>query len=233
MKSVPQPQSVTKRRFFAPALATAVVSFAFAETGSAANILLNPGFELGTGSDATDWTEFDSPPAGSTMRSSLSPNSGGFHMYMQVDNLNNPPQGVALFAEQNQGANTVDNTLNYNLSFFAKTDTTDFTGVNIFYQILWLDQDGSDGGGVKGETLTSLLGEGINTSYQQFGVTDQDIPDGADSFLLRFQLSAGAIPDIVQGAYFDDVVLEIVPEPASLSLLALGGLVLFGRRRRA
>lgn len=34
----------------------------------------------------------------------------------------------------------------------------------MFYQILWLDQGASHGGGVNGETLTLLAPEGINTN---------------------------------------------------------------------
>jgi hypothetical protein len=207
------------------------MSLSLVGLASAANILLNPGFESGTGSDADNWAEFASPPAGTTARAVLQPFSGTFHIYMKVDNLNNPPAGVALFAEQNQGANTIDNSLNYNLSLYAKSDSTDFTGVDMFYQILWLDQDGSDGGGVKGESLTSLIGAGINTSYQQFGLSNINVPDGADSFLIRVQLSGGAVPGIVQGLSVDDVVLEVVPEPTSLSLLALGGMLALRRRR--
>ncbi len=215
----------------ATVLATGLMSLSLAATSSAANILLNPGFELGSGTDASNWGEFSSPPAGTTTRVGLQPFSGSFHMYMKVDNLNNTPAGVALFAEQIQGVGSIDNSLNYNLSLYAKSDTTVFTGVDMFYQILWLDQDNSDGGGVKGETLTPLISAGINTTYQQFSLSNINVPDGADSFLLRFQLSAGAVPGIVQGLSVDDAVLEVVPEPTSLSLLALGGFLALRRRR--
>ena len=195
-----------------------------------ANVISNPGFELGTGTDATDWSELVSGASGTVTRSDLSPYSGTFHAYMTVDHVNNTPSAGAYFFEQNLGANTIDNSLNYDLSFYAKVDSTDFTGVDIFYQILWLDQDGSDGGGVKGEMLTSLIGLGINTDYQQFGLADIDVPDGADSYLLRFQLSAGPIENVMQGLYVDDAVLVAVPEPASLLLLGLAGAVLMRRR---
>ncbi len=202
--------------------------------GSASgNILLNPGFELGSGADAADWLELTGA-SGSVERSTVSPHSGDYHMYLSFDHFLNPPAGAAYFIEQNQGANTIDNADNFNVSFYAKTDTMDFTGLNMFFQVLWLDQDGSDGGGVKGESLTYLIPLGINTTYQQFGLSDMDAPDGSDSFLLRIQLSAGAVADIAQGLYVDDVVFEkVIPEPGTFGLLGMGVLAMFTRRRGA
>ncbi len=197
-----------------------------------ANIVLNPGFEDGTGGDADNWEEF-AGPAGSTTRSNLMPNSGNFSAYMQADHLNNTPSAAPYFIQQVQPVGSINNALNYDLSFFAKTDSTDFTGFDMFAQIQWLDQDGSDGGGVKGETLTQLIPLGINTSYQQFSLNNLDAADGSDSFLVRFQLSPGPIQGIVNGLYVDDVDLSPVPEPTGFSLLALGGLLSLARRRRA
>lgn len=208
---------------------TAIVLAAALVGSASANIVANPGFELGMGTDADSWSEFVNGASGSVVRTDVSPHSGTYHGYMAVDHINNSPAAGAYFFEQNLGANTIDNALNYDLSFFAKVDSTDFTGVDIFYQILWLDQDGSDGGGVKGETLQSLIGLGVNTSYQQFGLYDVDVPDGTDSYLLRFQVSAGPISGIAQGLYVDDIALTAIPEPASLLLLGLAALC--ARRR--
>ncbi len=210
-------------------LAAVVLAAALAATASA-NVLSNAGFELGTGADAADWGEIVAGASGTVGRSSIAPHSGSYAAYMRVDHINNPISAGAYFVEQNLGANTIDNALNYDLSFFAKVDSTNFTGVNCFYQVLWLDQDGSHGGGVKGETLTSLIGLGVNTSYQQFSFNDINIPDGADSFLLRFQLAAGPIAGIVQGLWVDDAALAPVPEPASMMLLSLAGAFLVRRR---
>ncbi len=200
-------------------------------TGAAsANVLQNAGFEAGTGADAADWAEIVGGPSGSVGRSSLMPNTGAFSAYMQFDHINNPTAGGAYFIEQVQPVGSIDPSLNYDLSFFAKMDSMDFTGMDAFVQILWLDQDASNGGGVQGEMLTSLVGLGIGTEYQQFSFDGMDVPDGADSFLLRFQLSAGAVDNIANGLYIDDASLTAVPAPASAALLALGALT--GARRR-
>jgi hypothetical protein len=207
---------------------------AFAGDASA-NILLNPGFEIGSGADAADWSEIAAGPAGSTARDGGMPNSGSFAAHMSFDHITNPPAGGAYFIEQNQGANVIDNTDNFDLTFDAKADSTDFTGTNMFYQILWLDQDGSHGGGVKGETLTSLVDAGISTSYQTFSLLNIDVPDGSDSFLLRFQVAAGAVGGVANGLWVDNASLSVVgviPEPSSLALLVSGVLMTFARRRR-
>ncbi|MAE63703.1 MAG: hypothetical protein CMJ18_05480 [Phycisphaeraceae bacterium] len=200
---------------------------------ASANFLNNPGFEAGAGADADDWGEIVGGPSGTVERSSAMPDTGSFSAYLTVDHVNNPPAGGAYFIEQNQGANTIpDNTVDYDLSFRAKVDSSNFEGIDMFAQIQWLDQDGSDGGGFKGETLTSLIGLGISTSYQQFNLNDLDVSDGADSFLVRFQLSAGAVDNIQNGLYIDNVSLTPVPEPASMALVGLGCLAVVARRRR-
>jgi hypothetical protein len=203
---------------------------------ASANILLNPSFEIGSGADAADWAEIVGGPAGTTVRASGIPSSGSFAAHMSFDHITNPAAGGAYFIEQNQGANVIDNTDNFDLTFDAKADSADFTGTNMFYQILWLDQDGSHGGGVKGEILTSLIGLGLSTSYQTFSHLDINVPDGADSFLLRFQVAAGAVDGIANGLWVDNVSLSVVggviPEPASWGLLMTGLLTLARRRRR-
>jgi hypothetical protein len=197
----------------------------------AANIIPNPGFELGTGTDADNWAEIGAGASnGDTIRTTSMANSGSASAYLTVDNLNNPTAGGAFFVEQSLPVGSINPALNYDFSFFGKSDTTDFTGVNLFYQLIWLDQDASDGGGVKGEILNSVVGE-IGTSYSQISLPNIDVPDGSDSVLVRFQLAAGGVDDIQQGFSVDDVSLQAIPEPGSLGLLTLGGLLLVRRKR--
>jgi MYXO-CTERM domain-containing protein len=206
----------------------ALIIAASATVASAGNIVLNAGYEAGSGADAADWAEIIGGPSGTVGRSTANPFSGDYSAYMSFDHINNPAAGGAYFIEQNQPVGSVTAGTDYTLSFYAAVDSTDFVGMDTFVQILWLDQDGSDGGGVRGETLTSLIGLGINDSYQQFSL-DLTAAAGADSFLLRFQLSAGAVSGIANGVYVDDVALT--PAPGALALVGLGGLAATRRRR--
>lgn len=206
---------------------TTIAIIAAASTIASADIL-NAGFEAGSGTDAADWAEILGGPSGTVGRSMANPNSGDYSAYMSFDHINNPAAGGAYFIEQNQPVGSITENTDYTLSFFASVDSTDFVGMDTFVQILWLDQDGSNGGGVRGETLTSLIGLGINTGYQQFSF-DLTSAAGADSFLLRFQLSAGAVDGIANGLYVDDVALT--PAPGALALLGLSGLATTRRRR--
>lgn len=174
---------------------------------ASANVILNSGFEVGTGTDATDWVQ-EGGPSGSTTRSDSMPANGGFGAYMQADHFINPAAPTPYSFQQISPVGSIDGALNYNLSFSAKVDSIDFNGFDLFYQILWLDQDASDSaGGVQGEILTPLIPAGINASYQTFGLSDINVPDSADSFHLRFQLSPGAVENIANGLYIDDVSL--------------------------
>jgi hypothetical protein len=200
----------------------AIIAAAAASSVASANIVLNAGFEAGSGADAADWAEILGGPSGTVGRSMAMPNSGDYSAYMSFDHINNPAAGGAYFIEQNQPVGSITENTDYTLSFSAMVDSTDFVGMDTFVQILWLDQDASNGGGVRGETLTSLVGLGITDSYQEFTL-DLTSAAGDDSFLLRFQLSAGAVDGIANGVYVDDVALT--PTPASAALLGLGGLV--------
>ena len=174
---------------------------------ASANILLNAGFETGINDTAAWWTNV-SGPSGSAGRSSSMPGAGASGAYLQADHINNPAAVTPYAIEQFQPTGTIDDSLNYNLSFSAKAESSDFTGFDMGYQILWLDGNLSHGGGVVGEFYESLLPAGLNTGYQTFSLNNLDVPTGADSFRLRFELLPGAVDGITNGLFIDDVVME-------------------------
>ncbi|MEM0926061.1 MAG: PEP-CTERM sorting domain-containing protein [Planctomycetota bacterium] len=198
----------------------------------AADIVLNGGFENGTGNSADDWANL-ADPNGSSGRSNADPRSGAFSAFIDFDNTNSAAPG-AYFVQQNLGANTINPLLDHELSFWAKVEQTVFDSHDVFAQIQWLDQDNSNGGGFKGQELQSLIALGVNTDYQRFTLTDLAVPDDADSFLLRFQLSAGAVQSAnnFNSLFIDDVTLTAIPEPGFAGLLGLAGLGCFAARRR-
>ena len=109
----------------------------------------------------------------------------------------------------------------------------------MFVNLQWLDQDASDGGGVKGQHLLSMISNGaelgntIDTTYKEFTLLNIDVPDGADSFQISFELPAGAVADISNGLYVDNVSLtQAIPEPSAALLLGFGLVGLVARRRR-
>lgn len=85
-----------------------------------------------------------------------------------------------------------------------------------------------------------VVGPRLDTGGNQvdFYIDDMSTPDasavttedfGYNVLVLNTQLASGTTTI----NYFDDVTLSSIPEPASLSVLATGALVLAGRRRRA
>lgn len=201
------------------------------------DVITNGGFELGTGADADNWTEI-SGANGSAIRDESDSNSGTASAYMSFDNTGSAT-GANYQVLQVGAVGSIDNTLNYDLIFSAKADSLDFTGIQFFVQLQFLDQDNSDGGGVKGDILRSMITDGadlgntISTDYQTFSLLNVDVPDGSDSYQIGFQLPAGAVADIANGLRVDDVSLAVtsVPEPCS-TLVVFGTMIGCVLRRR-
>ena len=91
-------------------------------------------------------------------------------------------------------------------------------------EVMWLDTDGSDGGGVKGSSgLINLFG-GLDSNVYQIKGGTYTAAAGADAAQISIRCEGGAM------AAVNTLYVDAVPEPTSLALLAIGGLML--RRKR-
>jgi hypothetical protein len=188
-----------------------------------ANIVSNWGFESGTGTVATSWIQ-NALDGSTVQRVSETPYAGTFCMKGVINNTTGAPGKAEIL--QQTAVGSITSGVAYDFSFYAKG--TVGPGCVAWYQIQWLDGDGSNGGGVKGITPLSGFWTTLNSTYQKFSQLGQTAPAGADCAYLSIRIEGGAFVGSNGTMYVDNV--SITPEPMTLALLGLGGLLL--RRRK-
>lgn len=212
--------------------ATVLLAIACCATVAApawATINLNPGFEFGTGGDADNWTEFYFGGGATTIaeRTNLEPASGDWHARLFLAGTDVSGSHAEVYSQTALFSVTPGNL--YDFSFDAERVGSLAPGVVAFYQVQWLDSDGSNGGGVKGATPLTMFGGSLTETYQSFGFVGQAAAADSDAALIKVWMDGGAQAGQTGTVYVDNVALT--PEPASLSLL-IAGTVLAMRRRR-
>lgn len=193
-------------------------------TAANANLIGNGGFELGTGADADNWTEFAIGIDASVQRVAEMPYSGSYAVKALVDYKTATGTKAEILQQTATGSVTPGQA--YDFSFFAKGLAG--PGVVGFYQVQWLDSDGSHGGGVKGAGPMVQFGTSLTGDYRQFSQIGLIAAAGADAAFISIRLEGGAFVGSTGYMYVDNV--SLIPEPATLSLLGIGGLLL--RRRK-
>lgn len=213
----------TMNRFVKGGLAVcAIGALCLTASVSYANLLANPGFEDPLTSDGPpfvgSWEAFVGGAGAISINSTTNPLSGAQHLQLQIEGTANNFAGVF----QDVPGLSAGEELTW--SGWSLDAGADAGGTEI--RIEWRDSVG-DVEIARTANFTPVLTD----AYTQWSLTDT-APAGADSARVVYAIqSFGA--GVNQNIYVDDVSVTVIPEPASLVLLGMGGLVLLLRRRRA
>lgn len=190
----------------------------------------NGGFEAGTGPDADNWNEIE--VAGGSMgaaaladRTTSNVRTGDYAMMLSVTGA--ADFGPVAEIQQQTAVGSVTAGAEYDFSFWAMG--TPGPGSVAFFEVLFFDGDGSDGGGPQGSS--GLQTFALNGAYTEFGVSGLVAPASADSVLIQIRLVTGAFDGAAGEAFIDDVSFNLVPAPGAIALVGMGGLLAARRRR--
>ena len=193
-------------------------------TSGTSNIVVNGGFELGSGSSPSSWSAVGSQPP---TRVSTDSHGGSYSMLLLVTNTAATPNTSEI--EQNVGAVggvPVVAGQSYNLSFWAKQISYGASFVQN-YGITWFNSGGSMVGSVG---LTGFsAGNGV---WAQVNVNNLVAPANAGKAYLQIYGATGAVSNGYGRVLIDDVSLSFsTPSQTNvLSVLMQPGVDFFGPR---
>jgi hypothetical protein len=189
----------------------------------AANLLVNPGFEDPITSDGPPfvgfWEGFSGAGA-SAFNSAAQPHSGSQSLGLNIANTPNTFAG-AFQDVQGLSAGTPLSLTGWHVT------PSDPLSLGVEIRIEWRNSV-SNTEITRTANYTPIPG----LSYSQFS-TNTVVPVGADTARVVYAIQSFSTSPLGNGTvYVDDMSLTIVPEPASMTLLGLGGLALVTMRRR-
>ncbi|MGA9776698.1 MAG: PEP-CTERM sorting domain-containing protein [Verrucomicrobiia bacterium] len=202
---------------------TGLAGLLIGNSAIAQNLILNPGFETG---DTTSWLTLGTgTDASITVRSGDNgPSAPGTYSAFMDNNI----QANNLALQQSTAlGDAVPGLVDY--SFDAEGNTS-FNGGVFFVHIWDINSTGGvidQGPGLLQPSLTTGSWTTFNGSWTA--------PVNVNHFEIEFDCTTGAEPNSTEHLYVDNVSLTQVPEPASLSLAAMGllGVWTFRRSRKA
>lgn len=187
-------------------------------SGATANIELttNGDFEAG---DLSGWQYFPAPS--STFNLTSDANSGSF----AAELFNSPPPSGAVIKQANIGIGQVTAGQEVMISFAAKGS---FAAGGVAFAEFFSELAG--GGTSSAEILTGGP-LALTDQWQTFNFTVNAGPDVSGGVTLQFVAATGADAGSTAVLFLDDVSVSIVPAPASIAMLGMGGLLAARRRR--
>ena len=186
----------------------------------AANLILNPGFETG---DLTYWSTLGAGlGASNTVASGINgPSAPGTHGVYMVNTI--PANNLALQQSTALG-DAVPGLVNYSFDLLGNTSLNG--GVTFVH--IW---DINSTGGVIDQG-PGLLGPYFPLTSSWTTISGSfTAPANVDHFEIEFDCTTGAATGSAEAIFVDNVSLTQVPEPATLSLAAMGLLGVWALRR--
>jgi hypothetical protein len=208
-------------KYIGSSIAVAALVFVAGQV-SAANLVLNPGFETG---DTTSWLVLGASDGSAYVNAQAgngpsAPGSFDAYMYNVIPAANLALQQSTALGDANPG------TVTY--SFDLKVDSSLNGGVVFIH--FW---DINSTGGVIDQG-PGLLGPYFNSGWQTY-TGSWVAPANVNHLEVEFDCTTGAAAGSAEAIEVDNVSLTQVPEPTTLALVGLGmvGAVLGLRKRRS
>jgi hypothetical protein len=188
-----------------------------------ATVVVNGGFETtdgGDGANAANWAGEN----GSTILRTATGGVGGTAGMLISNVTSASAAGPVMQFTAVEGGRAITPGLEYNLEFDSNRT---FQAGGVFQALVdYRDAGNAPLGGGTNQTLVNPT-SGYEHSTFSLGIA----PAGATQALVQFFAITGAETGSSSSVVLDNVKVSAVPDPASLSLLALSGLTLIRRRR--